>query len=215
MGPPQEGHSQRFQAGGRGRGNDTSRRWVLSQGLRPGGSGSQLGWGILRRVALGVKASLEGGPSKGQVGVLVRDSSMLHQGSLRGHQARYEDICGGYDWGVLLASSGWGPICIGHRPASQSPIQNLLGLFGSKAKAGTSQETDITGRPSPEGWGSKSAAQMAPRCGHPHGVGGTVKATTTSAQTPGPAAGSLQPWPFPTPSQACQGHGSWSPAPGM
>lgn len=158
-------------------------------------------------MALGVKASLEGG-------VLVRDSPVLHQGSLRGHQARYEDICGGYDWGVLLASSGWGPIRTGHRPASQSPIQNLLGLFGSKAKAGTSQETDITGRPSPGGWGSKSAAQMAPRCGHPHGVGGTVKATT-SAQAPGPAAGSPQPWPFPTPSQACQGHGSWSPAPGM
>lgn len=130
-------------------------------------------------------------------------------GGLSGHQARYEDICGGYD-----ASSGWGPICTGHRPASQSPIQNLLGLFGSKAKAGTSQETDITGRPSPGGWGSKSAAQMAPRCGHPHGVGGTVKATT-SAQTPDPAAGSPQPWPFPSPSQACQGHGSWSPAPGM
>lgn len=158
-------------------------------------------------MALGVKASLEGG-------VLVRDSPMLHQGSLRGHQVRYEDICGGYDWGVLLASSGWGPICTGHRPASQSPIQNLLVLFGSKAEAGTRQETDITGRPSPGGWGSKSAAQMAPRCGHPHGVGGTVKATT-SAQAPGPAAGSPQPWPFPTPSQACQGHGSWSPVPGM
>lgn len=106
----QDSHSQRFQAGGQGVREWPSRRWVLSQGLRPGGSGSQLGWGILRRVALGVRASLEGG-------VLVRDSPVLHQGSLRGHQARYEDICGGYDGGApglkwMGANMHWPQACI-------------------------------------------------------------------------------------------------------
>lgn len=57
------------------------------------------------------------------------------------------------------------------------PIQNLPGLFGSRAEAGTSHEIDVTGRHSSRGWDSKSAAQMAPRCGHTHGVGGMVRAT--------------------------------------
>lgn len=88
-----------FKLGGGGRRDDTSRRWVLSQGLRPGGSGSPLGWGILRRMALGVKAGLwREGPA--------RDSPMLHQGSLWGHQARYEDICGCYDWGCSWLQVG-------------------------------------------------------------------------------------------------------------
>lgn len=72
-------------------------------------------------------------------------------------------------------------ICTGHRAASWSPIQNLPGVFGSRTEVGTSHETDMTGRPSPGGQGSKSAAQMAPRCGCLHGVGGTARTTDPRA----------------------------------
>lgn len=68
-------------------------------------------------------------------------------------------------------------ICTGHRAASWRPIQNLPGLFGSRAEAGTSHETDMTERSSPGGQGSKSAAQMAPRRGCLHGVGGIAGTT--------------------------------------
>lgn len=74
------------------------------------GSGSQVGLDLEESGFTGENQSKEGGPRKAPIGVSTGQSNaVLYPGvSLRGHQARYKDICCCYD-GILLASRRWGP----------------------------------------------------------------------------------------------------------
>lgn len=84
------------------RGSTPPEGGLCHRGLKPGvgrASGSQVGLGLEESGFRGENHSEEGGPRKASAGVSTGQSNaVLYPGvSLRGHQARYEDVYGCYD----------------------------------------------------------------------------------------------------------------------